>query len=244
MKILVVDGSTDGCERVVRALGRDDHLVKAARSVQDADRVLGQGPVDVVVLDPVLPDEDGVSWCRRVRRAGFQEMILVLTVDRDVTRRLEVFEAGADGFLAKDHAPGERVVDPVEQFLTYSVEHGLSLWHGMAGWAGQELRFVRWAERYGIALDVCIDADLDAELHPDTARTLLDGRRLLLSVGHDEYWTWGMRDTIERFVAGGGNVAFLSGNTAYWQVRLEHDDRRMVAWKPIGSSWPSSPVQM
>lgn len=137
----------------------------------------------------------------------------------------------ANGFLAKEHAPGERVVDPVEQFLTYSVEHELSLWHGMAGWAGQELRFVRWAERTGIALDVCIDADLDSELHPDTARTLLDGRRLLLSVGHDEYWTWGMRDTVERFVAGGGNVAFLSGNTSYWQVRLEDGDRRMVAWK-------------
>ncbi|UDY37986.1 N,N-dimethylformamidase beta subunit family domain-containing protein [Dermatobacter hominis] len=137
----------------------------------------------------------------------------------------------AFGFLAKEHAPGERVVDPVEQFLTYSVEHGLSLWHGMSGWAGQELRFVRWAERNGIELDVCIDADLDAEVHRDPAEALLRGRRLVLSLGHDEYWTWGMRDVVEGFVARGGNVAFLSGNTAYWQVRLEEDDRRMIAWK-------------
>jgi hypothetical protein len=135
------------------------------------------------------------------------------------------------GFLAKDDAPGSRVVDAAEEFLEHSVERDLSLWHGMAGWAGQERRFVRWAERHGIGLDCCIDADLDTEAHPATAAALLDGRRLLLSVGHDEYWTWGMRDAVEGFIARGGNVAFLSGNTSYWQVRLEDGDRRMIAWK-------------
>ena len=35
----------------------------------------------------------------------------------------------------------------------------------------------------------------------------------MLSVGHDEYWSWEMRDAVEGFVAAGGNVAFFSGNT-------------------------------
>ncbi|MGH9206136.1 MAG: N,N-dimethylformamidase beta subunit family domain-containing protein, partial [Acidimicrobiales bacterium] len=59
----------------------------------------------------------------------------------------------------------------------------------------------------------------------------LDGRRLMLSVGHDEYWTWTMRDAVAEFAASGGHVAFLSGNTACWQVRLEEDGRTMVGYK-------------
>lgn len=131
------------------------------------------------------------------------------------------------GFLAKPSGEGSRVTDDAGDFLTFAIDNDLSLWHGMAGWAGQERRFVQWAEAAGIELDYAIDADLDRA----EGAALLEDRRLLLSVGHDEYWTWGMRDRVEDFVAAGGNVAFLSGNTAYWQVRLEHDDRVMVAFK-------------
>ena len=47
------------------------------------------------------------------------------------------------------------------------------------------------------------------------------GYSLYLSVGHDEYWSAGMRDTVEGFIGRGGHAAFFSGNTAFWQVRLE-----------------------
>ncbi len=133
----------------------------------------------------------------------------------------------AAGFLDKPSGEGSRVVDDVGDVLNFAIDQELSLWHGMSGWAGQERRFVEWAEAAGIDLDYAIDADLD---RPDGA-ALLEGRALLLSIGHDEYWTWGMRDRVEDFVAGGGSVAFFSGNTSYWQVRLEHDDRVMAAYK-------------
>ena len=76
-----------------------------------------------------------------------------------------------------------------------------------------------------IELDYATNADL--RVRPD----LLDGRRLYLSVGHDEYWSWEMRDAVEGFVAAGGNAAFLSGNVSFWQVRLEDDGRTMVGYK-------------
>ena len=53
----------------------------------------------------------------------------------------------------------------------------------------------------------------------------------MLSVGHDEYWSWGMRDAVDAFVERGGNLAIFSGNTAYWQVRYEDDGRTMVCYK-------------
>lgn len=124
----------------------------------------------------------------------------------------------AIGMLAKPAGDGERVADVVPgagagAFITYTGAHRLSLWHGMAGWAAWERRFVVWAERAGYRIDVATSTDLSP--------ALLEPYRLYLSVGHDEYWSATMRDAVEGFVAGGGNAAFLSGNTCYWQIRQE-----------------------
>ena len=67
----------------------------------------------------------------------------------------------------------------------------------------------------------------DLEFHPE----VLESYRLVLSVGHDEYWSSPMRDHLESFIANGGNVAFFSGNTCWWQVRSEDDDRAIICYK-------------
>jgi hypothetical protein len=137
----------------------------------------------------------------------------------------------APGFLRKPAGPGFRVTvldtpDPrMRTHVNHIRQHGLSAWSGSAGWPSWEEPFVRWAETHGIGLDYAINADL--EVVPD----VLDGRRLYLSVGHDEYWSWGMRDTVEQFIAAGGNAAFMSGNVSFWQVRLQDERRTMVGYK-------------
>jgi hypothetical protein len=88
-----------------------------------------------------------------------------------------------------------------------------------------ELPFVRWAEKAGYTIDYAVNSDL--EFHPE----ILKKYKLVLSVGHDEYWSAPMRDNLEKFIAGGGNVAFLSGNTCCWQVRSEDNGRALVCWK-------------
>lgn len=88
-----------------------------------------------------------------------------------------------------------------------------------------ERPFVEWAERAGYGLDYAANGDL--EFHPE----ILPAYRLVLSVGHDEYWSAPMRDHLEKFIAAGGNVAFLSGNTCCWQVRSEDDGRALTCWK-------------
>jgi hypothetical protein len=87
---------------------------------------------------------------------------------------------------------------------------------------------VRWLEKNGIAADFCTSLDL----HVDGK--LLSGYQLFLTVGHDEYWSRTMRNRLDAFVANGGNVAIFSGNTCWWQVRLEDlggNGRRMVCYK-------------
>jgi hypothetical protein len=88
-----------------------------------------------------------------------------------------------------------------------------------------DLPFLAWAERAGYAVDCC--ANLDLERHPE----LLKRYRVVLSVGHDEYWSGGMRDALEKFIAAGGNAAFLSGNSVCWQVRTEDAGRALVCYK-------------
>jgi hypothetical protein len=99
------------------------------------------------------------------------------------------------------------------------------VWIAGAGGATKESDFVRWAESNGYELDVAISEDL--EQHPD----VLDGHHLYLSVGHDEYWSWGMREMLDAFTDAGGNAAILSGNTCFWQVRFDDERRAMTCFK-------------
>jgi hypothetical protein len=85
--------------------------------------------------------------------------------------------------------------------------------------------FVAWAESKGYRLDYAVNSDL--EFHPE----ILEHYRLVLSVGHDEYWSAPMRDNLETFIGKGGNVAFFSGNSVCWQVRSEDDGAALVCWK-------------
>ncbi len=93
-----------------------------------------------------------------------------------------------------------------------------------------DARFVAWLEAAGYRVDYCTDLDL----HEDA--DLLSPYRLLLSVGHDEYWSDAMRKNARRYVEGGGNVAFFSGNTCWW--RIAFDDP--CSFRRV-SNWPDEP---
>ena len=88
-----------------------------------------------------------------------------------------------------------------------------------------ELPFIAWLESNGFELEYCTGLDL----HADPG--FMDHYQLMLSVGHDEYWSKEMRDNVEAFVATGGNVAFFSGNVCWWQVRFERGNQTMVCYK-------------
>lgn len=88
-----------------------------------------------------------------------------------------------------------------------------------------ERPFVEWAERAGYGLEYAANGDLES------LPELLRPYRLVLSVGHDEYWSAPMRDHLEAFIGRGGHVAFFSGNTCCWQVRSEDGGQALTCWK-------------
>jgi N,N-dimethylformamidase beta subunit-like, C-terminal len=92
-------------------------------------------------------------------------------------------------------------------------------------WQFWEVPLIRWLARRGIAVDLCTETDL----HEDSE--LLANYKLLVSAGHDEYWSKEMRDRVEAFTGAGGNVAFFSGNICWWQIRFEEDNRKMLCYK-------------
>jgi hypothetical protein len=138
------------------------------------------------------------------------------------------------GYLHKPPGPGRRVtnVSADDRQMTAHVGYvrlnHLSPYAGSAGWPDWEQPFLEWAERQGHGIDVVLNSDL--EEFPE----IVDRYRLVLSVGHDEYWSGPMRDTVEAFIARGGNVAFFSGNTSLWQVRLEGQDEHGRATQMVG----------
>lgn len=92
-------------------------------------------------------------------------------------------------------------------------------------------RFPRWdkpflafLEQNDIPYAVATDTDLEDP-------TLLSGYDLLVLVGHSEYWTATARANVEAFNAAGGHIAVFGGNTMWWQVRLEDQNRKLVAYK-------------
>lgn len=112
-----------------------------------------------------------------------------------------------------------------DRFQRWRHEHGYAPSVGSTGWFTFERRFVEWAERAGYEFDYATSSDL-----ADDA-SALDGYDLVLSVGHDEYWSAGQRSAVEVYVARGGHLASFSGNTMYWHVRLEHGGDTMVCHK-------------
>jgi hypothetical protein len=89
-------------------------------------------------------------------------------------------------------------------------------------WDYQLLRFL---EREGI--DVAYTTDVDTHREPWS----LAGHRLLMTSGHDEYWTAEIRDAFDTALAEGVNLICMGANTAYWQMRFEDQERTMVEYR-------------
>jgi len=104
--ILVVDDHKDIRETLARYLGEHGYRASTAESAAAARRFLETGAVDLVVLDIMMPGEDGLSLCRHLRETTKLPVIL-LTAMAEETDRIIGLEMGADDYLTKPFNPRE-----------------------------------------------------------------------------------------------------------------------------------------
>ena len=90
-----------------------------------------------------------------------------------------------------------------------------------------EYPMLRWLERNGYDMSYTTDVDMERN------STLItpSKHKILLSVGHDEYWSAGQRNSFQNARDAGVHLSFFSGNEVYWKVRWEDNTRTLVCYK-------------
>ena len=107
MKILVIEDDDETAAYVANGLKEQGHTVDLARDGRDGLFLASSEPYDLMIVDRMLPEVDGLSLVKRVRAAGVETPVLFLTALGGVDDRVTGLEAGADDYLPKPFAFSE-----------------------------------------------------------------------------------------------------------------------------------------
>lgn len=106
-KIIIVDDDVRLRGLLQRFLEEQGFQVKTVEDARQMNKAFDRELYSLMVLDLMLPGEDGLSICRRLREAGQSIPIIMLTAKGDDSERIEGLQAGADDYLAKPFNPRE-----------------------------------------------------------------------------------------------------------------------------------------
>jgi DNA-binding response OmpR family regulator len=101
MRILFVEDDPEQLEPLAIALSQVGHVVDSVEDGQTAQWLMGEKEYDLLILDWMLPDLDGIQLCRLYRDAGKGSPILLLTAKDTISDRVMGLDAGADDYLIK-----------------------------------------------------------------------------------------------------------------------------------------------
>lgn len=108
-KILIVDDDARLRRLLERFLTEQGYRVRSVEDTAQMDRLLDRELYSLIVLDLMLPGEDGLKACERLREQGTTTPIIMLTAKGDETSRIQGLEMGADDYLPKPFNPRELV---------------------------------------------------------------------------------------------------------------------------------------
>jgi two-component system, OmpR family, response regulator MprA len=99
--ILLAEDDRSVRESLTRALTLDGYVVTAVKNGAEALHFLMEKTVDVIMLDVMMPDIDGLTACRRLRARGDKTPIIMVTARSETSDRVSGLDAGADDYLPK-----------------------------------------------------------------------------------------------------------------------------------------------
>ncbi|RMG62085.1 MAG: DNA-binding response regulator [Calditrichaeota bacterium] len=107
MRILVIEDEKEVASFVRRALEAESHAVDVAHTGREGEELAWSEPYDLIILDIMLPDYDGLTVLKHLRREGVVTPVLMLTARGEVSDRVAGLDAGADDYLVKPFAVAE-----------------------------------------------------------------------------------------------------------------------------------------
>ena len=156
--LLIVDDDREIRSLLAQYLEKHEFRTTAVADGKEMRRVMERSHVDLLVLDLMLPGEDGLSLCRELRGRS-QLPIIMLTARGEDVDRIIGLELGADDYVAKPFNPRELLGTRIARRMRRAAQHRLD--------APEELA---WVEGLG-------DIVVGAELEPDDAVDVLAARR-------------------------------------------------------------------
>lgn len=105
-RLLIVDDDHEICSLVVQYFEKHGFQVATAYSASDMRRMLARESIDLILLDIMLPDANGLDLCREIRQTTGVPVIM-LTAVSDLADRVAGLEIGADDYVAKPFEPRE-----------------------------------------------------------------------------------------------------------------------------------------
>lgn len=209
-QILIVDDARDIREPLGQYLRKQGFRTELAANAGEARRFLDHGNPALVVLDIMMPGEDGLSLCRWLVSRGGPPVIL-LTAMADETDRIVGLELGADDYLVKPFNPRE-LLARIRAVLRRAPQPALMSASGIR-------RFGAWRH----------DADI-AEVHHDTGRTvaLTSGESRLLAILLDHPHEVLSRDRLLDLTAGRDAKAYdraIDNTVSRLRRKIEDDPK-------------------
>jgi hypothetical protein len=182
-------------------------------------------PYRLVTRDRSAPWPSGVYLARLTASPSGRQAYIVFVVRDDARPSDLVFQSSVTTFAAYNNWGGKSLyasnsADGPARKVSFNRPYAMAPYGIRLDGAGDFLRrweynALRWLEREGY--DVTYVTDVDTHERGDA----LLSHRVFLSVGHDEYWSWAMRDHVEAARGRGINLVFLGANASFWQIRFE-----------------------
>lgn len=101
MRILVVEDEKKVASFIRKGLEEQSYAVDTALDGLDGEKLASQNPYDAIILDVLLPKQDGITTCQKIRLKGIDTPVLMLTALGETDDKVRGLDSGADDYLTK-----------------------------------------------------------------------------------------------------------------------------------------------